>query len=99
MVCILPAEVVWGLPIPLLLRGLPALLPLPIVRRRASDPGASGENLPSGMVLEIAFGPNLQTLLGGGLPPNLDPGSDPRFDIPDFPPEEWGDLAAEEPLD
>ena len=56
-----------------------------------------GENPPSGMVLEITLGPNLQALLGGELPPNLAPGSDPGFGVPDFPPEDWGELVDEEP--
>jgi hypothetical protein len=56
-----------------------------------------GENPPPGMVFEITFGPSLQALLSGGLPPNLGAGTDPRFDIPDFPPEEWGEVAGEEP--
>jgi hypothetical protein len=58
---------------------------------------ALGENPPPGMVFEITLGPNLQALLSGGLPPTLGTASDPRFDIPDFPPEEWGEVAGEEP--
>ena len=53
-----------------------------------------GENPPPGNVVEITLGPNLLALLGGELPPNLDPG----FEVPDFPPEEWGPPAGEEPL-
>jgi hypothetical protein len=52
-----------------------------------------GEDPPPGMVLEITFGPNLRALLAGELPPNLDP----AFEVPDFPPEEWGEPAGEEP--
>ena len=49
------------------------------------------------MVLEVTLGPNLQALLRGELPPTLEPGSDAGFEVPDFPPEEWGELAGEEP--
>jgi hypothetical protein len=51
-----------------------------------------GEN-PPGNVVELTLGPNLLALLGRELPSNLDPG----FEVPDFPPEEWGH-AGEEPL-
>jgi hypothetical protein len=52
-----------------------------------------GEN-PPGNVVEITLGPNLLALLAGELPSNLDPG----FEVPDFPPEEWGQPAGGEPL-
>jgi hypothetical protein len=52
-----------------------------------------GEDTPPGAVLEITFGPNLRALLAGELRPNLHPG----FEVPDFPPEEWGEPAGEEP--
>jgi hypothetical protein len=51
------------------------------------------ENPPTGIVLEITFDPNLRALLAGELLPNLDSG----FEVPDFPPEEWGEHAGEEP--
>lgn len=51
-----------------------------------------GENPPPGFHFEITFGPNLRAL-GTGLPP--DPDDD--FEIPDFPPEEWGEHIADEP--
>ncbi len=51
------------------------------------------ENRPSGAVLEITFGPNLRALLAEEFPPNLDSG----FEVPDFPPAEWGEPAGEEP--
>jgi hypothetical protein len=50
--------------------------------------------IPPGNVVELTLGPNLLALLGGELPSNLDPG----FEVPDFPPEEWGQPAGEEPL-
>jgi hypothetical protein len=56
-----------------------------------------GENPPPGMVFEITLGPNLQALLRGELPPNPDEESDPGFEVPDFPPAEWGEPAGEEP--
>lgn len=52
-----------------------------------------GEHPLQGAVLEISFSPNLHALLTGELPPNLDP----AFEVPDFPPAEWGELAGEEP--
>jgi len=52
-----------------------------------------GEDTPPGAVLEITFGPNLLALLAGELPPSLDP----AFEVPDFPPAEWGEPAGEEP--
>ena len=48
-----------------------------------------GEDTPAGAVLEITFGPNLLALLAGELPPSLDP----AFEVPDFPPAEWGEPA------
>ncbi|MBA3735370.1 MAG: hypothetical protein H0W90_09265 [Actinobacteria bacterium] len=52
-----------------------------------------GENPPPGTVFEITLGPNLRALLAGDLPPNLDR----AFEVPDYPPKEWGKPAAEEP--
>ena len=52
-----------------------------------------GENPPPGTVFEITFGPNLRALFAGELPPDLDE----DFEVPDFLPKEWGDLAGEEP--
>ena len=53
-----------------------------------------GENPPAGSVVEITLGPNLLALLGGELPLQLDAG----FEVPDFPPEEWGQPAGGEPV-
>jgi hypothetical protein len=58
-----------------------------------------GENPPAGMVLEITLGHRLQALLLGELPPHFAPESDPGFEIPDFPPEEWEELTGAEPPD
>jgi hypothetical protein len=58
---------------------------------------AFGENPPPGMVLETTLGPNLRALLRGELPPNPDEESDLSFQVPDFPPEEWGKPAGEQP--
>jgi hypothetical protein len=51
-----------------------------------------GENPPPGFHFKITVGPNLRAL-GTGLPP--DPDDD--FEIPDCPPEEWGEHIGEEP--
>jgi hypothetical protein len=56
-----------------------------------------GENPPPANVVEITLGPNLLTLLRGELPPSLVAGSELGFEVPDFPPKEWGKPAAEEP--
>jgi len=56
-----------------------------------------GENPPPATVLEITLGPNLRALLRGEVPPTLARGCDPDWKVPDFPPEEWGEPAAEEP--
>jgi len=83
--------VVPGLPIPLRPRGVAPLLCLSSVR---PERAILGENPPAGNVVEITLGPNLLALLGGELPLNLDPG----FEVPDFPPEEWGQPAGGEPV-
>jgi hypothetical protein len=51
-----------------------------------------GEN-PPGNLVELSLGPKLRALLAGELPPDLDQ----DFELPDFPPEEWGEPASEEP--
>jgi len=52
-----------------------------------------GENPPPGFHFEITFGPNLRALGAGELPPDLDE----YVEVPDFPPEEWGEPAGDEP--
>jgi hypothetical protein len=56
-----------------------------------------GENPPPGLVLEITCGPKLRALhallAGEPLP------TEPSFEIPDFPPEEWPEPPAREPAD
>jgi hypothetical protein len=54
-----------------------------------------GENPPPGMVFEITFGPNLRAVLRGELPPAQE--SEPDWQIPDFPPDEWGEPRTEAP--
>jgi len=56
-----------------------------------------GENPLPATVLQITLGPNLRALLRGELPP--DPGEDPEpgWEVPDFPPEAWGEPPREEP--
>jgi hypothetical protein len=56
-----------------------------------------GENQPPGAVVEITIGPNLRALFERELLPTLAQGSDPSWQVPDFPPEEWGEPAGEEP--
>jgi hypothetical protein len=52
-----------------------------------------GEN-PPGNLVELSLGPKLRALLAGELPSDLDQ----DFELPDFPPEGWGEPAGEEPL-
>jgi hypothetical protein len=51
-----------------------------------------GEN-PPGNLVELNLGPKLRAFLAGELPPDLDQ----AFEIPDFPPEGWGEPWGEEP--
>jgi hypothetical protein len=60
--------------------------------------GVLGENPPPGMVFDITPRPNLSALLRGEFPPEAE-GSDLGLEIPDYPPEEWGEPAGEEPSD
>ena len=53
-----------------------------------------GANPPPAMVLEIRLRPH-RTLPGREPSPDLDPG----WQVPDFPPQAWGEPAAEEPPD
>jgi hypothetical protein len=92
LVCLLPAEVVPGLPLPLRLRGLARLSVCPLFDAERAIRDIMGEN-PPGNLVEITLGPELRALLAGELPPGLDQ----AFEIPDFPPEEWGEPAGEEP--
>ena len=56
-----------------------------------------GENdPPPATVFEITLGPRLEALLRGEPPPDLAEGSGPELEVPDFPPEEWGELPREE---
>ena len=58
-----------------------------------------GENdPPPATVLEITLGPNLRALLRGELPLDLEEEPDPDGEVPDFPPEGWGERPGEEPL-
>jgi hypothetical protein len=61
-----------------------ALCPLFDAERAIRD--VLGENPPPGTVFEITLGPNLRALLTGEMPSELDG----QFDVPDYPPEEWG---------
>ena len=90
---LLPAHVVSGLPIPVGYGVLPRCSVCPLFDAERAIRDVLGEN-PPGNVVELTLGPNLLALLGRELPSNLDPG----FEVPDFPPEEWGQPAGEEPL-
>jgi len=60
-----------------------SLCPLFDAERAIRD--ALGENPPPGLVLEISLGPNLRAL-GEELPPY----PDPAWQVPNYPPAEWG---------
>jgi hypothetical protein len=92
MVRLLPAEVVRDVPIPVLLRVLPrcSLCPLFDAERAIRE----GANPPPALVLEIRLRPH-RTPPGREPSPDLDPG----WQVPDFPPQAWGEPAAEEPPD
>ena len=62
-----------------------SLCPLFDAKRAILD--VLGENSPPGMVFEIRLGPNLRALLREELPPNLGP----EWQVPDFPPAQWGE--------
>ncbi len=51
-----------------------------------------GENPSPGTMLEITLGPNIRALLSGEFPPS----SGRDSEVPDFLPEEWGELPEEE---
>ena len=68
-----------------------SLCPLFDAERAVRD--ALGENPPPGLAFEISFGPNLQALLAGELPPNVDP----DWQVPDYLPAAWEEDAGEEP--
>jgi hypothetical protein len=91
---LLPARVLRGLPVPFHLRGPPALLSLSAVRRRARDPGCVGGEPPPPNVLEITLGPDLRALLRGELLSAAEE-CDLELEIPDFPPEGWGEPGRE----
>jgi len=54
------------------------------------------ENPPPATVLEITLGPRLRALLAGELA-NLADEPEPEVEVPDFPPEGWGELPGEPP--
>ena len=72
-----------------------SLCPLFDAQRAIRD--VLGENGPPGMVFEIRFGPGPQALLRGESPSTSSEELDSDWNVPDFPPEEWGESAAEEP--
>jgi hypothetical protein len=71
-----------------------ALCPLLEVERAVRD--MLGENPIPPIVLEISYGPRLRALMQGELD-KLDQEFPEGWQVPDFPPEEWGERAGEEP--
>jgi hypothetical protein len=67
-----------------------ALCPLFDAERAIRD--VLGENPPPGTVFEITLGQNLRALLAGQLAPEFEQ----AVEVPDFPPEEWGEPREEE---
>jgi hypothetical protein len=71
-----------------------ALCPLLQVERAVRD--MLGENPIPPIAIEIEYGPRLRALLRGELD-KLDQEFEEDWHAPDFPPEEWGEPAGEEP--
>ena len=71
-----------------------ALCPLLEIERAVRD--MLGENPIPPVVLEITYGPRLRALLRGELD-KLDQEFAEDWQVPDFPPTEWGEPAGEEP--
>ena len=71
-----------------------ALCPLLEIERAVRD--MLGENPIPPVVLEITYGPRLRALLRGELD-KLDQEFEEDWQVPDFPPKEWGEPAGEEP--
>ena len=90
--CLLPADVVSSLPLPLLLGCPSPLYALPLFDAERAIRDVLGENPPPGTVFEITLGQNLRALLAGQLAPEFEQ----AVEVPDFPPEEWGEPREEE---
>jgi hypothetical protein len=88
---LLPAQVVWEVPIPLLLRGSSPLFGLPLFDAERAI--REGENPPPALVLEITLGPQRRIPPGQDASPELDLG----WQVPDFPPQEWEPPTGEQP--
>jgi len=71
-----------------------ALCPLFDSERAIRD--AWGKNRPAGNLLELSFGPSLRAILRGDLEV-LARESEQGWQVPDFPPAEWGEPAGGEP--
>jgi hypothetical protein len=69
-----------------------ALCPLFDAERAIRD--ALPKPSPGTLILEIIIGQDLQTLLRETFSPRLDPG----WQVPDFPPKEWGNPSGDDPL-
>jgi hypothetical protein len=70
-----------------------ALCPLLEVGRAVRD--MLGENPIPPLVLEISYGPRLRALMQGELD-KLDQEFPENWQVPDFPPEEWGEPTGED---
>jgi hypothetical protein len=71
-----------------------ALCPLLEIERAVRD--MLGENPLPAVMIEIKYGPRLQALMRGELD-KLDQEYEEDWEVPDFPPKEWGEPADEEP--
>jgi hypothetical protein len=70
-----------------------SLCPLLDAQRAVRD--ALGENTPQGFVFEIRIPPQLRAWGSGESSPETNPELDPDGIAPDFPPEDWGEAAAD----
>jgi hypothetical protein len=78
----------WGIP--------PRCSLCPLFDSERAIRDALGENRPAGNLLELSFGPSLRALLRGDLEV-LAREPEPGWQVPDFPPAEWGEPASGEP--
>jgi hypothetical protein len=95
-VCLLAAEVVRGVSLSLLLRRLSPLRALSLLEVERAVREMLGENPIPPIVLEITYGPRLQALMQGELD-KLGQEFPEDWQVPDFPPEEWGEPSGGEP--
>jgi hypothetical protein len=94
-VCLLPAEVVRRLPLPLRLRDLPRCSLCPLFDPERAIRDVLGANPPSAGALETMLGVRVWALLRGELLPSLTRESAPSLEFSGFAPEEWEERADE----